>query len=156
MFASHQVELDESFARVRDGLRRGPAQWIPSLVEDRSGRLTCTIGVSFGGHLQRQALLEIGHMESGEGWAVVPVSWRAADADVLFPTFAGELQATGLPQGRCELALVGSYRPPMGAVGELVDRLVLHRVASLALATFLAHVAERLTVTARSAAPGAV
>jgi hypothetical protein len=144
MFAWHRVEVDVPFARVCDVLRGDPAGWIPSLSEDPSGRLICTISVNFGGHLQRRAQLGIGAVESGEGWATVPVSWRAADADVLFPTFAGELQAALLPEERCELAMLGSYQPPLGAVGELVDRLVLHRVAGQALSRFLERTAGQV------------
>ena len=153
MFAWQRVEVDLPFERVHDILRTGPAGWIPSLIEDPSGRLLCTISVNFGGHLRRQAQLGIGAVESGEGWAIVPVSWRAADADVLFPVFAGELQAAVLPEGRCELDLVGSYQPPLGPVGELVDRLVLHRVAGQALSRFLERVAGQVADRARAMTP---
>jgi hypothetical protein len=80
------------------------------------------------------------------------ISLRAAEMDVLFPIFSGELQATRLSDDMTELALVGSYEPPLGPVGELVDRVVLHRVARQALAGFLARVGERVAPATRNQA----
>jgi hypothetical protein len=72
--------------------------------------------------------------------------------DVLFPVFTGELQATRLSDAMTELALVGSYEPPLGPVGELVDRVVLHRLARQALGGFLARVGERVARAGRNQA----
>ncbi len=153
MFAWHRLQLGYPFTQVQQSFAAGPAAWIPDLIEEPSGRFLCTISANFGGHLQRRAELGIGQVESGEGWLSVPISWRAAEADVLFPVFAGEVHATRLPGGHTELALVGSYQPPLGAVGELVDRAVMHRVADQALAALLARVCERVAPLAGDPAP---
>jgi len=155
VFAWHRLEVDAPIERVLEVIRAGPAACIPDLIEDASGRLLCSISVNFGGRLERQAQVGIGELASGDGWLTLPVSWRAAEADVLFPVFTGELQAADLSEGRTELALVGHYDPPLGPVGELVDRLVLHRVARQALAGFLRRVSERVMSGTASATPAA-
>ena len=50
------------------------------------------------------------------------------------------------------VTLAGSYRPPLGAVGERLERLVLHAVAAATIAALLARVAAALEVTPAPAA----
>lgn len=151
MFVSHRTEVLCAFDEVAAALESSPWHWIPGLVEEPAGRYLCTIAVS--PRLSRRAELGVGLPQAGDGWLAVPVSWRAAEADVLFPVFAGEVQARRLPDGRTELALVGSYRPPLGPVGELADQAVMHWVASRALAGFLQRVGELLAGAAGTNGP---
>jgi len=140
MLARHRAEVPVPFEQVALSMRSGPQGWIPDLVEAPDGRVLCSIAVS--PWLVRQAKVGVGPPRSGDGWLSVPVSWCAAEADVLFPVFVGEVRAKRLPEARTELCLVGSYQPPLGPVGELVDHAVLHWVAGKALAGFLARAAE--------------
>ncbi|HEX6349125.1 MAG TPA: hypothetical protein VF160_07010 [Candidatus Dormibacteraeota bacterium] len=48
---------------------------------------------------------------------------------------------------------MGSYRPPLGPVGELADQAVMHWVASRALAGFLQRVGELLAGAAGTNGP---
>jgi len=152
MFAWSRVDLPVPFEVVFEAMRGGPAGWVPELHEEPSGRHTSVVSV--GGGLRRTVLVGLGPLESGDGWLMQSISLRAADMDVLFPVFAGELQATSLPDARTELALVGSYEPPLGPVGELVDRVVMHRLARQALAGFLARAGERVVPEARKQPSG--
>jgi len=151
MFAWHRTEVVLAFDMVVRVMRSSPHAWIPDLVEEPGGRLLCTIAV--GPHLMRRAELGLGRVEFGDGWMTIPVSWRAAEADVLFPVFAGEVQAARLADGKTELSLVGSYQPPLGPVGELVDHAVLRRVAARALSGFLARAGELVTAAAGTNGP---
>ena len=47
--------------------------------------------------------------------------------------------------GRTQLALSGSYDPPVNVLDRMVDRTLLHRVAETVAQHFLRGVAERLT-----------
>ena len=140
MFTWQRTELPLPFEVVARALRRGPRTWIPDYVEGPGGEVLCTIAI--GPRLARTAEMGLGAVHSGEGWLTVSVSWRAAETDVLFPIFTGELQAARISDTSTELALVGSYQPPLGPVGELVDHVVMHRVASRALAGFLGRAGE--------------
>ena len=42
------------------------------------------------------------------------------------------------------MALAGVFRPPLGALGQALDRAVLHRVAVTTIKGFLARVAAQL------------
>ena len=43
------------------------------------------------------------------------------------------------------LTVAGAYRPPLGALGEALDRVILHRVATATIRGFTAQVAARIT-----------
>ena len=43
------------------------------------------------------------------------------------------------------LTMAGSYRPPLGPLGEAVDRAVLRRVAAATIRSFVARVAAQIT-----------
>ena len=47
------------------------------------------------------------------------------------------------------LTMAGSYRPPLGAVGEVLDRAILRRVAAATIRSFVAQVAAQITGQAR-------
>ena len=140
MFTWQRTELPVPFEVVAAALRSGPRAWIPDFAEQPDGQLLCTMAIT--PWLARTAEMGLGAVSFGEGWLTVPVTWRAAETDVLFPVFTGELQATRISDASTELALVGSYQPPLGPVGELVDHVVMHRVASRALAGFLGRAGE--------------
>jgi len=140
MFAWQRTELPVPFDVVATALRSGPHAWLPDFVQRPGGQMSCRIAVS--SRLARTVQVGLGAATFGDGWLTVPVSWRAEEADVLFPVFTGELQATRVSDTTTELALVGSYQPPMGPVGELVDHVVMHRVASRALTGFLSRAGE--------------
>lgn len=73
---------------------------------------------------RKAAVVEVGPVHADLDGCFVDIAWRAASFAPLFPVFAGRLSVrTG------SLRLAGSYAPPGGGVGLLVDRTVLHYVA---------------------------
>jgi hypothetical protein len=42
------------------------------------------------------------------------------------------------------LSMAGSYRPPFGSLGQVLDRAILHRVAAATIRGFVAQVAARI------------
>ncbi len=89
MFVSHRIEVLLSFDEVAATIDGGPRCWVPDLLEAPSGRYLCTIVP--GPRLTRSAELGFGHPDTGDGWLSMPIYWRAAEADVLFPEYAGEV-----------------------------------------------------------------
>ena len=53
------------------------------------------------------------------------------------------------------LTVAGAYRPPLGALGEALDRVILHRVAAATIRGFAARVAARITGEPGAAAAAA-
>ena len=43
------------------------------------------------------------------------------------------------------LTMAGSYRPPLGSLGEALDRALLRRVAAATIRSFIAQVAVQIT-----------
>ena len=75
---------------------------------------------------------------------LVPIRWEAASLSGLFPVLDGNLELCALGDDACRLALSASYRPPLDAVGEWLDRVAFHRVAESTVRSFLVLVASRL------------
>ena len=76
---------------------------------------------------------------------VVPLRWVATGAmSGAFPVLDANLELTATESGT-QLLVVGSYRPPFGALGAAVDRLVMHGVAQATLRTFVSGLAEVAT-----------
>lgn len=74
---------------------------------------------------------------------VLPISWRAAGFERLFPTFDGELVLEGPPDAPT-LSVRGHYVVPLGPMGRFGDGLIGRRIARRSLASFLESVAQRL------------
>ena len=67
----------------------------------------------------------------------VPITWEAVKAAALFPSMSAELSAWPLTATETQIELEGSYRPPLGPVGNALDAVVGHRVAEAAVHRFL-------------------
>lgn len=69
------------------------------------------------------------------------ISIRAASDEGYFPTFEGTLSINPLGT-QSELWLQGTYQPPLGIVGALLDRMLLRNAARRSLQTFLQRIAD--------------
>lgn len=77
------------------------------------------------------------------------LSIRAASNEGIFPTFDGTLSLSPVGRNAVELWLQGSYAPPFGAIGELLDRTVLRHAAERSLTSFLRRIADDLVADAK-------
>jgi hypothetical protein len=75
---------------------------------------------------------------------------RATSEVAFFPRFEGTLSITPLGS-QSELWLQGSYEPPFGPIGALLDRTVLRHAAQRSLRSFLQRIADDITSGERSA-----
>lgn len=75
----------------------------------------------------------------------VALRWEAAGvAGGLFPALDADI--TLAAEGECtRVVLTGTYRPPLGALGAGLDRLVLRKVAAATIAAFLDQVCRAIT-----------
>lgn len=90
-----------------------------------------------------------------EGIVIVPLRWVATGrAAALFPRLDANLELAADGPQRSRLALIGSYRPPFGSVGETLDHLVLHRAARATFQALLRHLATAM-IDAPPALPAA-
>ncbi len=112
---------------------------------------TATLEVEYHGRrVAREVVLDLGQPDvRGAPFPIVrvPVSWHAAARPGLYPRMDGQLEAYPIGGGVTQLSFQGTYRPPLGAVGEAADSLLLHRVAEQSVDRFLRVVAQRLRHT---------
>lgn len=113
--------------------------------ERRERRFSTTLGVDLGpgGHLDARVVVELGPARSDAERTTLPVRWRAAGWERMFPAFAGALEASRDGAGTT-LVLRGTYTVPLGPLGGFGDGLAGRRVARRSLTAFLEQAARRL------------
>ena len=101
--------------------------------------------------------LELGSPIRGPGDTRIPITWVATGVRGLFPRLEGEMVVSEVAPELTQLVFRGSYDPPLGPVGEVLDRVLLHRLAEASVKHFvdgvIAAVSDRLVQTAVQA-PG--
>jgi hypothetical protein len=76
----------------------------------------------------------------------IALRWEATGpASGLFPVLDADLTLASSGVHDCRLALSGTYRPPLGRLGEEIDRAVLGRVAAATIRALLGNVTGVLT-----------
>lgn len=67
----------------------------------------------------------------------VPITWKATGAESLFPRLDADLIVAAVGDQMTQITLRGSYKPPLGPVGELLDRALLHHLAEACVKNFM-------------------
>jgi hypothetical protein len=97
------------------------------------------------GGISKQIAVQALEPTYGPNRVVIPMRWVATGvAGELFPALDGNLELRRLEDGTAELVLIGSYRPPLGRTGEVLDQLLLRRVARRTVESFVEHLAAAL------------
>lgn len=152
MFLRYYTIIERPFQDAEGAFLSSPENWMPVLASEASGngeRLLAELGFKVGDRrLKRQIMLELGEALRGATLTIRPVRWHAAANAALFPELEGHLEVAALGAGATQLGLSANYRPPLGLVGKLADRTLLHRVAEVTVKDFVERVAARLRVQA--------
>lgn len=146
MFLRYFVELDLPFAAVEETLLRAPQEWLPGVVAEANGhgeQLLADLGIQAGGkEVSKRGELEIGRPRRLGSATHLPITWRATGVPGLFPTLEADIEVAPLGERRTQLSISGTYDPPLGLLGRVADRALLHRVAEAAVKSFLDRTAE--------------
>jgi hypothetical protein len=110
-------------------------------------RIVLGVDLGSGTSVHQEALVRLGVTQATETWLVVPVAWEATGRTRLFPTFAGELEASEADDGT-RLRLHGTYTVPLGVVGWVGDSVVGWRLAHRSLDALLIRLGRQLEVEA--------
>jgi hypothetical protein len=79
---------------------------------------------------------------------VVPLRWSpTGPAGDLYPTLDANLEITAVDPTHTLIALVGSYRPPIGRVGAALDQAVLRHAARVTIRRWLDQVGAAATAS---------
>ena len=143
MFVGDEVRLEVGFAVARERLTRiseSGALFGPS--EDAYGPGLTRVGAAGLSKLARVQARELSWTDTTAGLAL---RWEATGpGGGLFPVLDADLRLAPDGDGSV-LTLAGAYRPPLGPLGQALDRALLHRVAVATVQSFLARVAAQLT-----------
>jgi len=82
---------------------------------------------------------------------MVPVTWEAVGGPPIFPSMQGTLHVAPDGPSTTRLTLNASYDPPLGKLGEGMDRVVMHRLAQITMSDFVARLAAALAVAVGTA-----
>jgi len=143
VFVGDEVRLDIRFAVARERLTRlGESGALSGPSEDAYGPGLTRVGVAGVSRLVRVQVRELSWTDLTAGLAL---RWEATGpGGGLFPVLDADLKLA--PDGTgTMLTMTGSYRPPLGSLGQALDRAVLRRVAAATIRSFLAQVAAQIT-----------
>jgi len=137
------VPVDAAVAVLDQDLHRVVGSRLRAPIGDGEGFAELEVGIPGGRQIAREVRLGFGPLLVDDGVTALPVWWEDAEHPEFFPTFDGGLELHSA-DGGTELRLVGSYRPPLGAVGRFADGLFGRRIVASSLEAFIAAVADRL------------
>jgi hypothetical protein len=161
MFIRYYLELPIPPARVEQALLGSPA-WLPELAGEaqrRGDELLAEVGVGpLGARLGRRVAVSLGAPVRFPSMTSLPLTWEPIGLEGLLPRLEADLEVGQLGEDRTQLAISARYRPPLGAVGRAVDRVLLHRVAEATVKDFLDRVGAAISIAVvarhRAAATG--
>jgi hypothetical protein len=143
VFVGDEIRLDVGFAVARERLARlgeSGALFGPSV--DAYGPGVARVGPGVVSRLVRVQVRELSWTAKSGGLAL---RWEATGTGgKLFPVLDADLTLVDFGTQGTLVALAGVYRPPLGPLGQALDRAVLHRVAVATIRAFLGHVAAKL------------
>jgi hypothetical protein len=148
LFLRYYTVVDRPFEDVEGAFLSNAENWMPDLARDANGegeRLLSELGFKVGDRrVARRIELDLGEALRGATLTIRPVRWHAAANAGLFPALDGHIEVAALGAGATQLGISANYKPPLGLIGELADRTLLHRVAEVTVKDFMERVADRL------------
>ena len=147
MFVGDEVELDVSFAVARERLMQlAGSGLLLSTSEDAYDLGTASlarVGMPGLSKLVRVQARDLAVTQESVGLAI---RWEATGpGGGLFPVLDADIRLVRAGEGAAVLAVSGAYRPPLGPLGQALDRAILHRVAAATIRDFVAQMAARLS-----------
>lgn len=146
MFVYYFSLIDRPFAETSERLL--------TLLEQMEGwaegayrqgeQLRSRMGVGESQLIAKEIVLEIGEAAKAHASTTVPISWSASGTAGLFPRMAADLVVAPIGPEQTQVSFRGTYEPPLGAVGRMLDKAVLHRIAEASVKAFIDQIAEAL------------
>jgi hypothetical protein len=144
MFVQYYGVVDRPFAEVSEDLiAMGNGLSVTANVAYRHGE-ELLARLSGPGAVAKTVVLELGEPVRAGDSTTVPLSWWATGTPGLFPTMDADLTAAALGPDLTQITFRGSYKPPLGIVGQVLDRTLLHRLAESSVKDFVDRVISEL------------
>ncbi len=150
MFVHYSTNVDVAMADVErqlDELRSDLGSWAD--VAYREGEELRTRVGPIDGAFAKEVRLELGIAQIHRTGLVYPISWSATGAEVLFPRLNADLLISHVGHNQTTISLEGTYEPPLGTLGKVVDRIMLRNVADSTVKAWVDRLAEAMTASSR-------
>jgi hypothetical protein len=147
MFVRYYLDLALPFGTVETAFLRDPAAWLPGVAEAadaQSHRLLAEVGFGDEHRIEKRIEIRVGEPAHLRGTTLLPMTWKAAGADSIFPALEADLELAPMGPDRTQVSISARYHPPLGSLGRALDRALLHRVAEATIKDFLDRVGDRL------------
>ena len=148
MFVRYYIDVGLPFELVETTLLDAPERWLPAIASDaesKGNRLLTEVGFDAGRmRVEKGVVVEVGAAQTLGGKTILPMTWTPGNPSRLFPKLEADIEVSEFGAERTQLAISARYRPPIGLVGRVVDRTMLHLVAEATIKDFLDRVAENL------------
>lgn len=146
--------VNHPYETVRDALTRDALATFHAATKSassRAERLAAALRVDVAGiQIAKDISIKVNKVEEKPSAALgtlvthIELEWEAASQPRLFPLMRAELQVYALTRSETQLALIGVYEPPLGALGKAINAIMGHRIAEASVHRFLSDVAEFL------------
>ena len=151
----YYIELPLPVAEVEQELVGSPAGWLSAVAgaaQARGDALLGAVGVGpLGPRLGRRVAIELGEPVRFVSMTWLPLTWEPVGLEGLLPRLDANLELGSLGGDRTQLAISAHYRPPLGALGQALDRVLVHRVAEATVKDFLDRVGAAIPDQATNA-----
>jgi hypothetical protein len=146
VFVHDFTYVQAPFERVAETLTGSPSlDREAHAAVDEGDRFLAVVGpLGAAPGLSKAVVVSVGQSHQRGDALVVPLLWIATGPRALFPSLEADLEVAAAGPDRTQLSLMGTYDPPGGELGRLVDRFVLHRVAEATIRGFLRELAASL------------
>jgi hypothetical protein len=151
MFVRYFVEVPLPAAQVERALLASPSEWLQAMAgaaQERGDGLLAEVGVGpLGTRLRRRVTIRLGTPVRFPSMTSLPLTWEPVGLEGLLPRLDANIELGSLGEDRTQLAISARYRPPPGAVGQTIDRILLHRVAEATVKDFLDRVGHAISLS---------
>jgi hypothetical protein len=148
MLLRYFVVVARPFEEIETDLVTGAQNWMPALAWKSNGhglQLLSELGFAIGKRrVGRRIEVELGSPRRMTGVTLLPIRWKAAGHQELFPNLEGQLEIAPIGRSTTQIGLSASYEPPLGLLGKIADRALMHRVAEITVKDFLDRIGDQL------------
>ncbi len=147
MLAQGTTTLPYPSDAVAAALASPSREWSGGLDGD-GRRLMAKVGVKLAGiPVYKHVRLHVGAAPEllHDDRIMLPVSWETTGGPPVFPKMEGTLHVEPAGDGVTRITLNATYDPPLGRLGELIDRGLMHRLATMTMADFVTRLARAVS-----------
>jgi hypothetical protein len=146
--------VNHPYSQVRDALSKDPLTLFRSATKAAASRaqsVASELRVDVGGiGIEAEIMISVKNIEEKMSEAMstpatrMHLEWESATMPHLFPLMKAEISIYPLTSTETQVDFLGTYEPPLGALGKAMNAIVGHRIAEASVHRFVGDVAGYL------------